>query len=91
MMNRYSATFFGLLVIGSGFIQGCAPVAVFGGATTLGTAATEERGLRGVIDDAAVKAEINANWFDFDPVISESIEGTYQKLKNGIENIIKER
>lgn len=74
MMKRYSATLLGLLVIGGGFLQGCAPVAVFGGASTLGMSATEERGIGGIIDDAAIKAEVNANWWDFDPVLSESVE-----------------
>ena len=73
-MNRYSTVLLGCLVIGNGFLQGCAPVAVFGGATTLGMAVTEERGLSGVIDDAAIKASVNARWWDFDPVISESVE-----------------
>ncbi|MEN8236366.1 MAG: BON domain-containing protein [Pseudomonadota bacterium] len=74
MMKPHNVALLGLLTIGSGFLQGCAPVAVFGGASTVGMSATEERGLRGVIDDAAIKAEVNALWFDFDPVLSESVE-----------------
>ncbi len=62
------------LSCGAAFLQGCVPVAVFGGAASVGMSATAEHGFSGLIDDAAIKAEINALWFDFDPGLNEMVE-----------------
>ena len=55
-------------------LNGCAPVAVFGGATTVGTSIAEERGVGGVLSDVAIRAQVNTAWFDYDPVINEMVE-----------------
>lgn len=73
-MKNYSVLLVGALIVGGSLLQGCAPVAVFGGATTLGSSLSEERSMKAIVDDAATKAEINALWFDFDPAISEMVE-----------------
>lgn len=46
-------------------LSGCAGVAIGAGATTA-TAASEERGLEGAVDDVKIRAEINHLWFQKD-------------------------
>ena len=46
-------------------LPGCAQIAVTAG-TAVASAATEERGVAGVASDTAIRAEINALWFDHD-------------------------
>lgn len=48
-------------------MSGCAPVAFMGGATTVATSASEERGMKGVFSDTKIKAQIQALWMDKRP------------------------
>ncbi|MBA4118696.1 MAG: hypothetical protein C0514_07375 [Candidatus Puniceispirillum sp.] len=47
-------------------LQGCAPVAVVGGASTVMTSAVEERGISGVASDADIKARILVKFSEHD-------------------------
>lgn len=47
-------------------MQGCAPVAVVGGASTVMTSAVEERGISGVASDADIKARILVKFSEHD-------------------------
>lgn len=47
----------------AGSVSGCAGVVIGAGATTA-SAASEERGLDGAVDDVKIRAEINRLWFD---------------------------
>lgn len=53
------------LVLAATLLSGCAGV-VIGGAATTATAASEERGLEGAVDDTKIRAEINHLWFQRD-------------------------
>ena len=46
-------------------VSGCAPVAITAG-TAAASAATEERGVEGMVSDTAIRTEINARWFGHD-------------------------
>lgn len=48
-------------------LSGCAPVAFMGGATTVATSASEERGVKGVFSDTQIKAHLQAKWMDKRP------------------------
>lgn len=48
-------------------LSGCAPVAFMGGATTVATSASEERGMKGVLSDTQIKARLQAKWMDKRP------------------------
>ena len=52
-------------LLGALSLSGCAPVAITAG-TAAASAATEERGLGGVVSDTAIRAEINARWLGHD-------------------------
>ncbi len=56
------------------FLQGCAPTMVAGGATAVGVSAMEERGISGVFNDANIRADIYALWFEYDPILNEMLE-----------------
>jgi len=49
----------------TGVVTGCAGLAVGAGATGA-TAAAQERGLKGAVNDTAIRARINGLWFDHD-------------------------
>jgi len=56
-----------LLALGAGGVVGCSPIGLAVGAgASVGAAASEERGLGGFIDDAAIQAEINQLWLEHD-------------------------
>lgn len=46
-------------------VSGCAPVAITAG-TAAASAATEERGVEGVVSDTAIRTKINARWLGHD-------------------------
>ncbi|MBX9634585.1 MAG: BON domain-containing protein [Magnetospirillum sp.] len=54
-----------LILTSAGLLSGCAGAVIGAGATTA-SAAAEERGLEGAIDDAKIRAEINHLWFQRD-------------------------
>lgn len=54
-----------LVLAAAGLLSGCAGM-VIGGAATTATAAAEERGLEGAVDDTKIRAEINHLWFQRD-------------------------
>lgn len=54
-----------LVLTAAALLPGCAGV-VIGGAATTATAASEERGLEGAVDDTKIRAEINHLWFQRD-------------------------
>ena len=54
-------------IMGLFMLPGCAPVAFMGGATTVATSASEERGVKGVFSDAQIKAHLQAKWMDKRP------------------------
>ncbi len=56
-----------LTVIALLMLSGCAPVAFMGGATTVATSSSEERGMKGVLSDAQIKARLQATWMDKRP------------------------
>lgn len=53
------------ILLSAGLLSGCAGAAIGAGATTA-TAAAEERGLEGAVDDVKIRAEINHLWFQRD-------------------------
>jgi osmotically-inducible protein OsmY len=54
------------LLLASGLaLSGCIETAV-GGAAAVGTTAMQERGVKGAVNDTAIRAEINHNWLDKD-------------------------
>ena len=53
------------IVVSAALLSGCAGAVIGAGATTA-TAAAEERGLDGAVDDAKIRAEINHLWFQRD-------------------------
>lgn len=53
------------LLTAAGLLSGCAGM-VIGGAATTATAAAEERGLDGAVDDTKIRTEINHLWFQRD-------------------------
>ena len=59
---RFFSFFF---VLAAAAVQSCAPVVITAG-TTVASAATEERGVAGVVSDTAIRAEINALWLGHD-------------------------
>jgi len=63
MQNRFvsASALIGLM------LSGCAPVAFMGGATTVATSASEERGVKGVWSDAEIKTRLQAKWMDKRP------------------------
>ena len=54
-----------VVVLAAALLSGCAGAVIGAGATTA-TAAAEERGLEGAVDDAKIRAEINHLWFQRD-------------------------
>lgn len=54
-----------VILASAGLLSGCAGALIGAGATTA-TAASEERGLEGAVDDAKIRAEINHLWFQRD-------------------------
>lgn len=62
-LHRLAAT--ALVLAAAGLLSGCAGAVIGAGATTA-TAAAEERGLDGAVDDAKIRAEINHLWFQRD-------------------------
>ncbi len=54
-----------VVVLSAVLLSGCAGAVIGAGATTA-TAAAEERGLEGAVDDAKIRAEINHLWFQRD-------------------------
>lgn len=54
-----------LVLVAAGLLSGCAGAVIGAGATTA-TAASEERGLEGAVDDVKIRAEINHLWFQRD-------------------------
>lgn len=48
-------------------LTGCAPMAFMGGATTVATSASEERGMKGVLSDTQIKTHLQAKWMDKRP------------------------
>jgi osmotically-inducible protein OsmY len=54
-----------IVALSAGLLSGCAGVVIGAGASTA-TAAAEERGLEGAVDDAKIRAEINHLWFQRD-------------------------
>ena len=52
-------------LLGGLSVSGCAPVAITAG-TAVASAATEERGVEGVVSDTAIRTEINALWLGHD-------------------------
>ncbi len=63
MQNRFVSA---SVIIGL-MLSGCAPVAFMGGATTVATSASEERGVKGVWSDAEIKTRLQAKWMDKRP------------------------
>ena len=55
------AAVLGMLLLSSG----CAPV-VIGAGAAVGVTAAQERGVKGALDDTAVRADINDRWFKDD-------------------------
>lgn len=55
-------------------LKGCMPTAVVGGATALGTAATEERGLGGVLTDTEIKTRLNFIYSSRDPDLFADVD-----------------
>jgi osmotically-inducible protein OsmY len=53
------------LLLAAAGLQGCVAAAVGAGATA-GVAATEERGIKGAVNDTAIRAEINHYWLQKD-------------------------
>lgn len=53
------------VLVAAGLLSGCTGAVIGAGATTA-TAAAEERGLDGAVDDAKIRAEINHLWFQRD-------------------------
>lgn len=62
-MHRLAVSALALAV--AGLLSGCAGAVIGAGATTA-SAAAEERGLDGAVDDAKIRAEINHLWFQRD-------------------------
>lgn len=54
-----------ILLLAAGALQGCVAAAVGAGATA-GVAAAEERGIKGAVNDTAIRAEINHYWLQRD-------------------------
>ncbi|MBN9412589.1 MAG: BON domain-containing protein [Candidatus Paracaedimonas acanthamoebae] len=54
-------------LMGLFMLSGCAPVAFMGGATSVTTSASEERGVKGVFSDAKIKAHLQSKWMDKRP------------------------
>jgi osmotically-inducible protein OsmY len=54
-----------MLLLSGAALQGCVAAAVGAGATA-GVAATEERGIKGAVNDTAIRAEINHYWLQKD-------------------------
>lgn len=54
-------------------VSGCALIAITAG-TTAASAATQERGVGGVVSDTAIRAEINALWLSHDVDMAVAIE-----------------
>lgn len=59
---------------------GCAPV-IIGAAGVAGTAAAEERGLSGAVDDTRIRAEINHLWFQHDVEMYTKLDMTVNEGK----------
>lgn len=55
-------------------VQGCAPVAIFGGATALGMGAAQERGVSGSVSDTYIRTQIIAEWHAHNPHLNEKVE-----------------
>lgn len=55
-------------------LQGCAPVAVFGGAAAVGTSAAEERGITGVFSDTQIKTRLNFIYSSRDPDLFSDVD-----------------
>lgn len=53
------------VLLGGLSVSGCATVAITAG-TAAASAAAEERGVKGVVSDTAIRTEINARWFGHD-------------------------
>ncbi len=73
MKLRFLAAPAAVLLIGAGLALGaCAPVIV-GGAATAGVTVAQERSVGDAIDDATIKIELNALFFDADPGLFKDI------------------
>ncbi|MBF0268137.1 MAG: BON domain-containing protein [Alphaproteobacteria bacterium] len=65
MTNRFAAV--SVLLAVAAASQACTPIgAAVGAGATVGVAASEERGVSGVVDDAKIRLEINKLWLDQD-------------------------
>lgn len=65
MTRILAAATFGLAL--TGLLSACEPIGMAVGAgATVGTAAAEERGVGGAVDDVKIRAEINDLWFRHD-------------------------
>ncbi|MBB4286485.1 BON domain-containing protein [Roseospira goensis] len=61
-------------------VAGCSPVGMAVGAGAVAaTAASEERGLGGVVDDAAIQAEINRLWLEHDLDLLRRVDMTVRE------------
>lgn len=63
---------FGALLALWGLLSGCVPVVVTGGATAA-TAASQERGFRGTVDDTVIRARINDLWLQNSTEIFQNV------------------
>jgi osmotically-inducible protein OsmY len=63
MVQTARVFLFGALLLAAWQLAGCA-AAVVGAGAVGGTAATEERGIRGAFSDTAIRARINELWLD---------------------------
>ncbi len=73
-MDYYQKCAISLTLAGACLLSGCAPIVVAGGATAIGSSAMEERGIKGVLSDNSIRAQVNTKWFDHDPTLNESVE-----------------
>ncbi len=75
MRSRNARNLVVIMVVSSclaGVLSGCAAFGIGAGATGA-TAAAQERGLKGAIDDTAIRARINALWLDHDEVMYRKV------------------
>jgi len=55
-------------------LSGCAPVLFMGGATTVATSASEERGFQGAFSDTEIKTKIQFQWHQHKPELVNKID-----------------
>jgi len=64
------------------FVTGCSPIGMaVGVGATVATAASEERGLGGAAEDAAIQAEINGLWLEHDLGLYRRVDMTVREQR----------